>query len=205
MNSSVIKYGLIAAALGGFYIYNNFINTGTSGSNGRLVVSDIDLNSVLDVTIDTIYSYEEQVSATPEEERNPDAAFIGFTKVLAEKFNEKQPALHDKPIGTLPKENASIVAFEDVNSNLEMDEGESALFLIEVDGENSRVIASGRTGEVNEHRFSGTGLLAGYLIGSMLSRQKLNGGASRVAAKRPVNASQAARARAGSGSHSRGK
>lgn len=89
-----------------------------------------------------------------------------------------------------------------------MDQNEDALFLIEVDGENSRVIATSRSGAVNDHHFSGTSLLAGYLIGSMLSRQSAAGvNKSALANKQPVTAKAAAsaRARAGSGSHSSGK
>lgn len=199
MKSSMIKYGLIAAVIGGVYLYSNTDNSGGTS------VSDIDLNAVLDVTVNTIYSYEEGLSAQAEDERDPEQAFLGFSKELAENYNGAQPVLHHTPIGTVPRDDASILGFEDVNNNKAMDEGENALFLVEIDGENSRIVATSGSGAVNEHRFSGSGLLAGYLIGSMLSRQSLSGGAAKVAAKKPVTAGQAARSRAGSGSHSKGK
>lgn len=195
--NSLVKYGLIAAAIGGFYLYSSF--KGGADYAGK----DIDLNAVLDVTVDTIYAYEDSLQGR--EEKNPDDAFLGFTAQLADSYNAATPPLHDQKIGTNPQNDASVLAFEDTNDNQTMDEGENALFLVEIDGENSRVIASSNSGAVNEHRFSGTGLLAGYLIGSMLNRQRASGASSRVASKKPISASQAARARAGSGSHSKGK
>lgn len=199
--NGLVKYGLIALVIGGIYVFNS--SGSGDGQYDNLDVSDIDLNAVLDVTIDTIYTFEETVKI--QEEPDPDQAFIDFTAVLAENLNAADPALHDKTIGASPQTDASIIAYEDLNDNNEFDQDESGLFMIEIDGENSRVVATSRSGAVGEHRFSGTGLLAGYLIGSMLSRQRASGAASKVAAKKPVSASQAARARAGSGSHSRGK
>jgi len=200
MKSSLIKYGVIALVIGGIYVYNK---SSDPSSVDNYIANDIDLNAVLDVTIDTIYSYEESLKG--QVDKNPDNAFIGFTEVLATNYNSAQPALHSTTIGTSPQNDASVLAFEDSNQNQQFDETENALFLVEIDGENSRIVASSQSGAVNEHRFSGTGLLAGFLLGSMLNRQKASGASSRVASKKPVTASQAARARAGSGSHSRGK
>lgn len=196
--NSLIKYGLIAAAVVGFYLYNSSQDGGAEYAG-----QNIDLNAVLDVTVETIYAYEDSLQGL--EEKDPDKAFLGFTGQLGDNFNAATPPLHDKKIGTNPQNDASVLAFEDINDNNTMDEGETALFLVEIDGENSRVIASGNSGAINEHRFSGTGLLAGYLIGSMLSRQRASGASSSVASKKPISASQAARTRAGSGSHSKGK
>jgi len=95
------------------------------------------------------------------------------------------------------------LAFVDSDTNGNFDDGEDALYMIEVDGENSRVIATSRSGAVNDSRISGTGLLTGMLIGSMLSRQRASG--ANPASKKTQTAKQAARSRAGSGSHSRGK
>jgi len=195
--NNLVKYGLIALVIGVVYYSSNSDSPSYAGA-------DIDLNAVLDVTVDTIYTYEEAVKT--QEEPNADDAFIGFSEELALNYNKAQPALHDKAIGVSPQTDASLLAFEDLNANKAMDEGESALFLIEVDGENSRVIASSNNGAVNDHHFSGTSLLAGYLIGSMLTRQRAAGVNSKnLANKQTKTAAQAARSRAGSGSHSRGK
>lgn len=199
--TSMVKYGLIGAAIIGFLLFNNFSGSGTSHTEDA-----IDLNAVLDVTVDTIYAFEENAEGEPQQ--GPDETFIAFAEDLAEAYNTAQPALHTQAIGVAPKTDASLLAYEDLNANNQLDSNEDALFLIEVDGENSRVIATGRSGAVNDHHFSGTSLLAGYLIGSMLSRQSAAGvNKSALANKQPMTARAAAsaRSRAGSGSHSTGK
>lgn len=193
--NSIIKYGLIAAVIGGIYLF--YISD-------EYAVDDIDLNAVLDVTVDTLYSYQDSLEG--QEKPDSDTAFLGFAERLEADYNGAQPPLHTKTIGVSPQTDASLLAFEDTNVNKTMDQGEDALFLIEIDGENARIIATSRSGAVSDHHFSGTSLLAGYLIGSMLSRQRAAGVSSQqLASKKPVTAKAAARARAGSGSHARGK
>ncbi|MFT7560316.1 MAG: hypothetical protein ACI93R_002234 [Flavobacteriales bacterium] len=220
--NGLVKYGLIAAVIGGVYLFG-MINDGSDNSDTSYTDNDIDLNAVLDITVDTIYAYEENLSgqdeykttdiladASPEaaeaESAKSDAAFIGFAETLADNYNAKQPALHTSAIGVAAQTDASVLAFEDLNANKNQDAGEESLFLVEIDGENSRVIASSRSGAVNDHHFSGTGLLTGYLLGSMLSRQRAAGvSPGSLSSKKPVTARAAAKSRAGSGSHSRGK
>jgi len=198
---NLMQYGLIAVALGGFYLYGKFNDSDVSYAE-----DPIDLNAVLDVTVDTLYTYNDSLSAQDEAILNADSAFVGFAESLAENYNAAQPALYTSTIGVMPRADSSLLAYDDVNNNNELDEAEDALFLIEVDGENARIIASSRSGAVNDHHFSGTGLLAGYLIGSMMSRQSLAGvNSSTLAKKQPISSQQAAKARAGSGSHSKGK
>lgn len=234
------KYGLIAAVIAGVYFFSNSNDTNS-------VKDDIDLNLVLDVTVDTLHAYQEKLDgpgsdgqspisqSNPDSQTNPDshssllvteatdpeeaavkpesadtrdadAAFIGFAEALAVNYNKSQPAIYTGNIGVSPQTNASLVAFSDPNSNAEFDSDEEALFMIEIDGEKARIIASSRSGAVKDHSFSGTSLLAGYLIGSMLSRQRAAGvDPKSLSAKQPVTAGAAAKARAGSGSHSRGK
>lgn len=191
---SLVKYGLIAAVIGWVYF---------SGSNdNEYVEDDLDLNLVLDVTIDTL----DKVSETVSEETNPDEAFIILAETLAVDYNQSQPSIYQGNIGVSPQTDSSLLAFDDANANKTFDEGESLLYLIEIDGEKSRIIASSRSGAVNDHHFSGTSLLAGYLIGSMLSRQRASGVSSKsLANKKTITSSAAAKSRAGSGSHSKGK
>lgn len=197
MKSGLIKFGLIAAVLAVIYF---------AGDSNSYVEDEIDLNQVLDVTVETLYSYQDSLDAT-EGEKNSDQAFIGLSEDLAVNYNKAQPAIYDKgAIGVSPQNDASLLAFVDTNGNKELEESEELLFLIEIDGEKARIIASSRSGAVNEHHFSGTSLLAGYLIGSMLSRQRAAGVNSKTLAnKKPISANAAAKKRAGSGSHSRGK
>lgn len=232
--NNVVKYGLIAAVIAGFFLFRN------SGDDIAYTDDDIDLNAVLDVTIDTIHSFQgnldsqygsdEQYSYSDDSSYgdsagdsvssgesdgsqesaqglNSDETFFEFAAVLQDEYNAKLPALYKTHMAVSPQNDASLLAFEDPNSNNVMDEGEKALFLIEIDGDNSRIIASSSSGAVNEHHFSGTSLLTGYLIGSMLSRQRGAGvSSSSLSSKKPVTAAKAAaRSRAGSGSHSKGK
>ena len=195
--NNLIRYVPIAL-IAGYFLYSNF-----SGSSSNYAADDIDLNQVLDVTVETIYAFEEQhPELAAEQESNQDAAFIQFSEDLAANYNSATPAIHTEQISVLPQEDASLIAFVDADANGNFDNGE-ALYMIEVDGENSRVIATSGSGAVNDTRISGTGLLTGMLIGSMLSRQR--GAGANPANKKTQTAKQAARSRAGSGSHSRGK
>jgi hypothetical protein len=189
--SNTLKYVLLAVVVSSVY-----------GCNKS--VEEIDLNLVLDVTLDTLTNYSEKLDA--QKSNDNDQAFIGFAEELAVNYNQSQPVIYKGSIGVSPQKDASLLAFDDSNANKEFDEGEDALFKIEIDGEKSRIIASSRSGAVNDHYFSGTSLLAGYLIGSMLMRQKGAGVNSKsLANKKPVTSKAAAKARAGSGSHSKGK
>ncbi len=197
--NSLMKYGLIALVIGGIYLYNNSDSLTYSED-------DIDLNAVLDVTVDTIYAFQDELDQRDAESLDPDQTFVEFSELLQEKYNEANPALHTQPIAVMPRTDSAILAYDDYNKNQELDDSEPALFLVEIDGENSRVIASSRSGAVNDHHFSGTGILAGYLLGSMLSRQRMSGVDSKsLANKKTMTARQAAKSRAGSGSHSKGK
>ena len=168
------------------------------------------MKRVLDITEDTIQSYQDKLETTGEtDQTDADAAFAGLADELATNYNTAMPALYSSTLGVAPQQDASLLGFADSNSDGSYSSNEEGLFKIEVDAENGRLISSSRTGEVTEHGFSGTGLLAGFLLGSMMNRQRAAGvNTSQLANKKPVSAAAAqanARSRAGSGSHSRGK
>jgi len=194
--SNLIRY-LPIALIAGYFIYVNF-------SGPSYVEDDLDLNQVLDITVETIYAFEDKhPELVGSEENSENGAFVQFSEDLAVNYNAATPAIYEGQIGVIPQQDASLLAFVDSDTNGNFDDGEDALYMIEVDGENSRVIATSRSGAVNDSRISGTGLLTGMLIGSMLSRQRASG--ANPASKKTQTAKQAARSRAGSGSHSRGK
>ena len=192
--NNLIRYVPIAL-IAGYFLYSSL------GSR-EAVADDIDLNQVLTVTVATIEAFEERHPqfATPQED-NKDAAFVQFSEDLAVNYNAAVPAIHAERISVLPQQDASLLAFVDTDANGAFDSGE-ALYMVEVDGENSRIIATSGSGAVSDSRFSGSGLLTGMLIGSMLGRQRAAGVSP--ASKKTQTARQA-RSRAGSGSHSRGK
>lgn len=209
--NSMMRYGLIAAVVAGIFFYSQTDKTGTSsGSGDNIVGSEIDMKRVLEITEDSMQSYQETLETTGEtDQADADAAFAGLADDLQTKLNTAMPELYSSTLGVAPQEDASLLGFADSNSDGSYSSNEDALFKIEVDAENGRLISSSRSGEVTEHGFSGTGLLAGFLIGSMMNRQRAAGvNTSQLANKKPVSAAAAqanARSRAGSGSHSRGK
>ena len=223
MNTDAIVRSVVLTAIvvGGVYLYNSSgsSSTGTSTTAAVDTSNDIDLGRVLDVTVDTIVKVEDRLSKIPEEKKASieglgDESFFLLADELTLAYNAEQPHLDPRQRGSLepvgisvmPLKDASLLAFGDKNSDQKLDETEDALFLIEVDGQNSRVIATSGIGAVSDRAFSGSGMLTGFLIGNMLSRQSSAGATAGVAQKKTASSTQArARARAGSGSHSRGK
>ena len=171
--------------------------------------SPIDLDAVLEVTNQTLLDVDQTYSGEVSTPSDTAAMMSELADELETNYNNHVPALHDGLISVGAREDAALVAVADTNGNLEPDADELPLWMIEIDGENARLVATDREGAVQQSGFSGTGLLAGMLIGSMLSRQRTAGVNTRaLAAKQPVSttqARQAARARAGSGSFARGK
>jgi hypothetical protein len=197
--NNLIRYVPIAL-IAGYFLYANF--SGPSSTDDEL-----DLKQVLDVTVETIYAFEEnnpQLVAANDGD-NENAAFVKFSEDLTANYNAATPAIYKERITVAPQQDASLIAFVDADANGNFDSGEEALYMIEVDGENSRVIATSGNGAVSDSRFSGAGLLTGMLIGSMLSRQRASGANPASKTTQTSKQAQAARSRAGSGSHSRGK
>ncbi|MCU7853745.1 MAG: hypothetical protein KZQ80_16195 [Candidatus Thiodiazotropha sp. (ex Monitilora ramsayi)] len=203
---SIVKSVVWIAIIGvGLYIYT---------SEDDVNEPEIDLVQVLDVTVDTIVKVAREIDEANADESQSDSAFLLLSQELASAYNAEIPPLDPEQIGVttpatigvLPLKDASLLAYTDSNNSNDYEESDKSLFLIEVDGENSRVIATSRAGAVHDQAFSGTGLLTGFLLGHMLSRQSAAGATRNVASKTRVSPTQArARARAGSGSHSRGK
>lgn len=163
--------------------------------------TQIDLNNVLDITLNSLTQYESTTSI----DSNEDQIFEEFARTLASDYNYAQPPIYVGSIGVVPEKDASLVAFDDKNNNTVRDSGENELFKIEIDGQNSRIIASTQS-ESSDHGFSGSGLLAGMLIGSMLNRQRSAGvDTNKLASKQSTDSQSSAKSRAGSGSHSTGK
>ncbi len=183
--------------------------------NNNYAKTNIDLDRVLVVTSDTLQSYDKIISKNA----NPDTdqVFWGLAEKLAVNYNNTQPKIYEGNIGVIPQKDASLLAYVDSNANNTLDRGtEELLYKIEIDGENARIIASSNSGEVQEQGFSAGGLMTGFLIGSLLSRQSSAGvNRSTLANKKTVSrqqasqarakASSSARSRAGSGSHASGK
>lgn len=167
-------------------------------------VESANLERALDVTSDTLDQFE----ATQGSQAQGEVDLQAFTAVLATNMNLAMPKVHADPLGMELNTDGSMTAYHDGNNNAVRDSGERDLFKIEVDAERNRLIATDTNGYARDRSFSGTGLLTGLLIGSLLSRQRAAGVRPGSFANRnvaPKGSSPSARSRTGSGSHSSGK
>jgi hypothetical protein len=191
-----------ALVIGGVIV---FLDDSPSKPN-EPVASKVDLNRILDVTVNEILSFESILGEELRQRGDPDLALFAFSESLQKSYNETAPALHTSPVAIAPLVDATLLVVEDLNMDGQVQDSENTLWTIEIDGQNSRVIASSWQGEVRDSNVGGMGgFFAGYLMGSMLNRQSVHGTPSNVAQKRTAAPQSNARSRAGSGSHFRGK
>ncbi|WP_444996070.1 hypothetical protein [Aliikangiella sp. IMCC44359] len=165
-------------------------------------VPNADLDRVLDVTADTLYQFE-QKGVTKD-----DKAVGEFATELQTNMRAANPKVHTGPVGVVANSDGSFSGYYDKNDNQQKDSGEKDLFKVEIDSEKQRLIASDTNGYVRDHSFSGTGLMAGLLIGHLLSRQRAAGvNPKSLSNKTAMSKSQysSARSKSSSGSHTRGK
>jgi len=174
--------------------------------------ASVDLDRVLDVTANTLETFESRAKSdygfdSETNDSNTDIAMQDFVKELQTNLNQANPKIHADTIGVNLADDGSIHGYNDMNNNGTKDSGEIELFKVEIDSEKNRLIASSEN-YVRDHRFSGTGLLAGFLLGNMLGRQRSAGiNPKSLSSKTAMSSSayKSARSRSGSGSHSRGK
>lgn len=170
------------------------------------VASKVDLNRILDVTVNEILSFEQVFGDQLKKQGDPDLALFAFSETLQIAYNESKPALHTSQVAIAPLVDATLLVVEDTNMDGQVQDTENTVWTIEIDGQNSRIIASSWQGEVRDSNVGGMGgFFAGYLMGSMLNRQSVHGTPSSVASKKTASPQYSARSRAGSGSHFRGK
>lgn len=183
-------------------------------SEGDLKVTKLDLQKVLNVTVPVIVqNAEESSKITPktdeEKEKFSSMYFMKTAMDLAKVYNSTNPRIYEDNLDVYPSTSGALVAYEDINKNFKQDENEQNIFFIDVDGENSRIIATSRIGASSNASFPAGTLLAGYFLGRMLTmqsnfpnRKSFVNNAKTVS---PQKAMSNARARAGSGSHRAGK
>ncbi len=187
-----LKFGLIAIV--GVFLVFSFMN-GNKGGNGA---GTAQLDRALGIASDTANDFENTSDV------NESNALEKFAVKYNAGLNSAEPPINPNPLGVNAQENGSLLSFDDINANGIQDEGEKSLFLMEVDSENNRLVATNRE-ESRESGFSGSGLLMGYMIGSMLSRQRATGTSPAARKTTARGTPSRARSRSGSGSHSRGK
>lgn len=132
-----------------------------------------DMGQVLDRSNFAITKYEEFLKGNKITEAS-DQQVDEFRGFIVEVLNS-EPRFFDKTQGLEIQADAKFLGFADENSNGIKDEGEADLYTIEIDEANQRLIATDTAGDSAGLRFSGTGFLAGALLGSLLSRQRSAG------------------------------
>jgi len=145
-------------------------------SGCKAKVTGPDLGQVLDRTVYAMEYYHGQITSDPEQVVEvTDEMLNDFTGVMAQVMNAS-PAFYPNNLGMSLEEDASFKGFEDKNSNNVRDAGETDIFMVEIDSERSRLIATDLvSGEATTFRASGTGFLAGALVGRLMGRQSRAG------------------------------
>lgn len=194
-----IQIVVVVAVVG--YLAYSFLGTGGTQS--------ADLGQVLDRTVFALERYdgylkEKNINEVGEEEMDTLAAFM--TEVM-----NTDPRFHDQPLGVELTSDATFLGYTDTNNNKVKDEGEDKVFTVEIDSANKRLIATDVSGNGAHYGFSGSGFLAGALIGSLLSRQSAAGvrpgsfDSRKTTDRASYRAPSSARSRASSGGLGRGK
>jgi hypothetical protein len=178
-------------------------------------VEVIDLDKVLDVTMNTMDQVQARtvapVAGQPVDEAAKQKHLDEFNTQLTQNLNAAK--IYSQPLATEVKRDGSFEGFVDTNQNLKEDMGEAKLFIVEVDNERNRLIATDtQQGYRRDHGFSMGGLATGLLIGHLLSRQSAAGVQPSKFANAQMSpkgyhaaAVSSAKARAGSGSFKSGK
>ncbi|WP_208353767.1 hypothetical protein [Pseudaestuariivita rosea] len=161
-NIKTIVFLGIAAVAGYFFFF---------GDGGE---QSADLGQVLDRTEYAIVNYHNYLEENQVSGELPSENMNEFTGVITAVMNI-QPGFYDDPIGMTLRDDASFLGYADKNANGIQDSGEGDVFTVEIDEENNRLIATDVAGNSSDLRFSGTGFLAGALIGSLISRQRAAG------------------------------
>ena len=209
----IIPIGVLGAIL--FFVFGqNTEKAKLELSEGDLKVTKLDLQKVLDLTVPVIVqNAEESAKITPktdeEKEKFSSMYFLKTAMDLAKVYNSSNPKIYEDNLDVFPATTGALVAYEDINKNRIQDESEKNIFFIDVDGENSRIIATSRIGASDNAGFPAGALLGGYFLGRMLTMQSnFPNTKNRVNNSQKTSPKQAmsnARARAGSGSHRAGK
>ena len=156
-------FGLIAIAVVAYFFF-----FGDSGGE-----QTADLGQVLDRTEYTLVNFDLYLDETGVQEVSEEQ--IGdFVMVYREVLNA-QPAFYDTPLGVSVEPDGSFLGFADDNGNTVQDNSEGRVFTVEIDEANNRLIATDVAGNSTGLRFSGTGFVAGALLGHFLGKQRAAG------------------------------
>jgi len=170
------QYGLVAILL------SAMVGCGSSK------VEVVDLNKVLDVFSSTLTELdkkhadkgETEVAAVKPEEDKEDQR-QEFIDLYAANLNKAKVSTISVGVEMTPA--GDITGFGDANSNKSKESGEKELFKLQIDEANSRVIASDGSYYRDQAYRPRGGFFTGYLIGSMLGRNRSYYSGARAASK----------------------
>ena len=164
-----------------------------------VAVDVIDLNKVLDEFQATLTELDGKEAAAAKADGADGEAqeqeIVGIEVVEEEDANKQEQFLTlfrtklnaaklvSKPIGVKLHESGTINGFADLNKDNVQGAGEKELFKIEIDEEAGRVVASDGGGHYRDHRYRSGRFFTGYLLGSMLRRNRGYYTGARVSAK----------------------
>lgn len=159
-------------------------------------VNIVDLNKVLDIFQATLNELDgtdvakakvdggDDAAVDGEAEEAPKADVVGI-EVVSEEDKAKQAEfvtlfrtklnaakVSAVPVGVTMDESGAVKGFADANNDNVKAAGEKELFKIEIDEQRNRVVASDGGGHYRDHSFRPGGFFTGYLLGSMLSRNR---------------------------------
>ena len=133
-----------------------------TNEGGEAIISATDGNAEVSSTA--------EIQAIEPEKQDPTKE-SDFLKKYAAKLNELKAM--NATVGVSMSAGGEIVGFKDANQNMVQDLGESKEFTVTMDVSNNRLVASDNN---NNHRphpygFSPSGMMMGYMLGSMMGRQ----------------------------------
>lgn len=162
-----------------------------------------DLGKVLDRTEVSLRSFQDHLTKQGVSQVSNEH-MTQLTGFMQQALNT-EPAIHTQPIGVQLLKDSTFEGFADANRDNVKDSGEDRLFTVEIDFDGKRLIATGVNG-TSTGMGMGTGLLAGMLMGHLLSSQRAAGVQQGHFANRNVQSRDAyARSQARSGGRFSGK
>jgi hypothetical protein len=124
------------------------------------------------------------LTAIPPTQQDP-AKEAAFLQKYANKLNEVKAM--SSQVGVAMAPGGEILGFKDPNGNNVQDMGETKEFTVTIDLDNNRLVASDNNGHHRPYGFSPSGMMMGYMLGSMMGRQNSFYGGAAAAARPNFN------------------
>ena len=158
----VVDLNKVVDALVAVLDEGNVAKNAAAKEAGEAVVSATDGNAEVSSTA--------EIQAIEPEKQDP-VMESDFLKKYATKLNEMKAM--NAPVGVSMSPGGEIIGFKDPNQNLVQDMGEEKEFSVTIDVANNRLVASDNNGYHRPHGygFSPSGMMMGYMLGSMMGRQ----------------------------------